>query len=372
MNPTPPHFAEALQLLERLIATPSPSRQEEGTATVLYDFFSRKGLCPQRERHNVWIVAPEYRPDRPTLLLNSHHDTVPPCAGWQRDPYQPQRVGDRLYGLGSNDAGGPLVALVAAFLEAASWPHRPYNLILAATAEEEVSGTHGIASVLQRLSPNGALPEAAIVGEPTALAMAVAERGLFVLDAEARGVAGHAARNEGRNAIYEAMADIEWIRSFRFPKSSPLLGPVQMTVTQIEAGTRHNVVPDRCRFVIDVRTNDCYTNEEVLATMRRHCRSRLMPRSLRLQPSRIADDHPLVQAARTLGIPCVGSPTLSDQALMPFPSVKIGPGQSARSHTADEYILLSEIAAGIERYIELLQTLCTTWPTSASTKKTHP
>ncbi len=362
MTDAPPFFAEAVALLERLIATPSLSRQEEGTAALLHDFFSRKGLKPRREGHNVWVVAPGFDAACPTLLLNSHHDTVPPCAGWQRDPYTPQRVGDRLYGLGSNDAGGPLVALIAVFLEAAQWPERSFNLIVAATAEEEVSGSGGIASVLHRLSPNGALPDAAIVGEPTCMAMAVAERGLFVVDAEAQGVAGHAARDEGRNAIYEALADIEWIRSYRFPKVSALLGPVKMTVTQIEAGTRHNVVPDRCRFVIDVRTNDCYTNEEVLATMQRHCRSRLVARSLRLQPSHIAADHPLVQAAARLGIERFGSPTLSDQALLPLPSVKMGPGDSARSHTADEYICLSEIAAGIETYRKLLHTLGILWP----------
>lgn len=361
MSSRPPFFAEAVLLLERLIATPSLSRQEDGTATLLYDFFSRKGLKPQREGHNVWVVAPDFDATRPTLLLNSHHDTVPPCAGWQRDPYVPQRAGDRLYGLGSNDAGGPLVALIAAFLEAARWTGRPFNLIVAATAEEEVSGSGGIASVLLRLSPNGALPDAAIVGEPTRMAMAVAERGLFVVDAEAQGVAGHAARDEGRNAIYEALSDIEWIRSYHFPKVSDLLGPVKMTVTQIEAGTRHNVVPDRCRFVIDVRTNDCYTNEEVLAIMQHHCRSRLVPRSLRLQPSHIAADHPLVQAAVHLGIERFGSPTLSDQALLPLPSVKMGPGDSARSHTADEYICLSEIATGIWTYLKLLRALGALW-----------
>ncbi len=365
MTPDAPFFAEAVALLERLIATPSLSRQEDGTAALLHDFFSRKGLEPRREGHNVWAVAPDFDPTRPTLLLNSHHDTVPPCAGWQRAPFAPTREGDRLYGLGSNDAGGPLVALIAAFLAAARWPHRPFNLIVAATAEEEVSGSGGISSVLDRLSPNGTLPDAAIVGEPTRMAMAVAERGLFVVDAEAEGVAGHAARDEGRNAIYEALADIEWIRSYRFPKASDLLGPVKMTVTQIEAGTRHNVVPDRCRFVVDVRTNDCYTNEEVLAVMQRHCRSRLVPRSLRLQPSHIAADHPLVLAAQRLGIARFGSPTLSDQALLPLPSVKMGPGDSARSHTADEYICLSEIADGIATYLELLRALCALWPQAA-------
>ncbi len=364
MKYTAPYFAEVLQLLERLIATPSLSRQEDATATLLFEFLAHKGLKPQRQGHNVWVVAPQVDPSQPVLVLNSHHDTVPPVEGWQRHPFQPQREGDRLYGLGSNDAGGPLVALVATFLEVAKWSARTFNLVLALTAEEEVSGAGGVAAILDRLSPVGGMPHAGVVGEPTSLRMATAERGLFVVDAQAVGKSGHAAYDGGINAIYEAMADIEWLRTYQFPKKSELLGPVRMSVTQIEAGTRHNVVPDRCRFVIDVRTNDCYTNEEVWEVMQAHCRSQLVPRSLRLQPSRIDPDHPLVQAARRIGLECYGSLTLSDQALMPFPTVKMGPGDSLRSHTADEYIQLSELQEGIVRYIDLLGALCDTWRAS--------
>ena len=343
----------AIALLRDLIATPSLSREEAGTATLIHDFLVAQGVTPQRSGHNVWARNRHWTPGKPVLLLNSHHDTVKPNPSWQRPPFVPTVEGDRLYGLGSNDAGGPLVALIATFLHFYDRPDLPWNLLLAATAEEEISGPQGIAALLPELGP----VDLAMVGEPTQMQPAIAEKGLMVIDGIAEGVAGHAAREEGVNAIYEALADLAWLRDCQFERVSDFLGPVKVSVTQIEAGSQHNVVPDRCRFVIDVRTNELYSNEEAFAYLDAHTRSRLEARSFRLNSSRLDPAHPIVARARQLGLTPYGSPTLSDQALMPFPSLKIGPGDSARSHTADEYIGLSEIRAGIDLYIRLLEGL---------------
>lgn len=347
------NYTEAsIDLLRQLIATPSFSREEDATADLLETYLREQGCQPERRGNNVWVRSASWRADRPTLLLNSHHDTVKPNQGYTRDPFAPTLEGDTLYGLGSNDAGGPLVSLIAAFLTLQHAAALAYNLILAATAEEEISGPNGIASILEEL---GAL-DAAIVGEPTMLEMAVAERGLMVLDGEVIGQSGHAAREEGVNALYLALEDIQRIRGYRFERTSDLLGPVKASVTQIAAGTQHNVVPDRCTFVVDVRVNELYDNPEVHQLLQDQLTAtRLTPRSYRLQSSRIDLDHPLVRAGRALGLPAYGSPTLSDQALLPIPSLKLGPGDSARSHTADEYIRLSEIAAGVETYVQLIR-----------------
>jgi acetylornithine deacetylase len=341
----------AVTVLEQLIATPSFSTQEQGTAEVIAGLFHVLSIPYQRHGHNVWARMLHWQEGKPVVLLNSHHDTVRPAAGWQRDPFTPTLEGDRLYGLGSNDAGGPLVSLIAAFMHFYQREGLPFNLILAATAEEEISGPNGIAALLGELPPIAL----GIIGEPTQLQMAIAERGLMVIDAVAKGKAGHAAREEGVNAIYLALEDIAWIKGYQFEQVSPLLGPVKATVTQIEAGYQHNVVPDTCTYVIDVRTQECYTNAEVLDLLQRHTHAELKPRSLRLNPSGIPESHPIVQAGLSLGLKTFGSPTLSDQALCPFPTIKIGPGDSARSHTADEYIAISEIEAGIEIYIQLLE-----------------
>jgi acetylornithine deacetylase len=343
--------SQAIALLQSLIATPSFSREEEETAAIIDRFLTDAGVTTHQKGHNIWAFNRQFDETKPNVLLNSHHDTVRPVAGWAKDPFSPDMEEGTLYGLGSNDAGGPLVSLIATFLHFYEREDLPFNLILAATAEEEISGANGIAAVLPEL------PEIAvgIIGEPTQMQLAIAERGLMVIDAEVTGIAGHAARNEGVNAIYLALKDIEWIRQHRFEQVSRLLGPVKATVTQIKAGHQHNVVPDRCDFVIDVRTNEHYTNAEVLEYLQIHTQSILVPRSLRLNPSGIPEDHPLVQAGIGLGMSTYGSPTLSDQALCPFPTVKIGPGDSARSHTADEYIKVSEVEEGIERYIALLE-----------------
>jgi acetylornithine deacetylase len=346
------NIKNSIELLRNLIATPSFSREEEATATLIEAFLREQGCRPERQGHNVWARSAHWRSDRPTLLLNSHHDTVKPNQGYTRDPFTPTLEGDTLYGLGSNDAGGPLVSLIAAFLTLQDDTELAYNLIVAATAEEEISGPNGVASILDELGPL----DCAIVGEPTSLEMAVAERGLMVLDGEVIGQSGHAAREEGVNALYLALEDIQRIRDYRFERTSDLLGPVKASVTQIAAGTQHNVVPDRCTFVVDVRVNELYDNPEVHQLLQDQlAAARLTPRSYRLRSSRIDLDHPLVRAGRALGLPAYGSPTLSDQALLPIPSLKLGPGDSARSHTADEYIRLSEIAAGVETYVQLIR-----------------
>lgn len=340
---------EAARLLEQLIRIPGTSRNEAEKADFLQHYLEEHGANPRREGNNVWCEQPDRGSECPTLLLNAHIDTVKPATGWQRNPYQPVWEEDRLYGLGSNDCGGGLTTLLQVFL-ALKDQALPYRLVFLASAEEEVSGRNGIERVLPLLPR----PDVAIVGEPTAMQPAVAEKGLMVFDCTAHGKAGHAARNEGVNAIYQALTDIEWFRTYAFKKVSPLLGKVKMSITMIEAGSQHNVVPDQCCFVVDVRPNELYTNTEVLDIVRRHVSCEVVPRSTRLSSSCIDLSHPLVQRAIALGGTPFGSPTLSDQALMSFPSFKWGPGDSARSHTADEYICLSELRQAVELYVRLL------------------
>ena len=340
---------DAVELLKALISTPSVSRDETAAADVFAGFIGSYGL-PVRRIGNNLLVQEELNPAKPTLLLNAHIDTVKPVSTWTRDPFTPTIDGDRLYGLGSNDCGGGLVSLLQVYrmLRGMSIP---YNLVYLASCEEEVSGANGFSLALPELPPI----DVAIVGEPTGMQPAIAEKGLMVIDGVAHGKSGHAARDEGVNAIYEALDDLVWLRDYRFRKVSPLLGPTKMTVTVINSGTQHNVVPDECRFVIDVRTNEYYKNEYLFAFLQKQMKKcELKARSFRLSSSRIADDHPLVKRCLQLGMSPFGSPTLSDQALMPFPSLKLGPGQSCRSHSADEYICLSEIAHAIKTYVLLI------------------
>lgn len=348
------YTAEAVELLKWLIATPSVSRDEARAADVMETFMRDHGMECRREGNNVWTVSRDYDESRPTLLLNAHIDTVKPVETWTRNPFEPSLEGDRLYGLGSNDCGGGLVSLLQAFRavsETVSEEDRTYNMVYLASAEEEVSGRDGISRVLPMLPPI----DVAIVGEPTGMQPATAEKGLMVIDGVAHGKSGHAARNEGVNAIYEALDDLVWLRDWRFDRVSELLGPVKMSVTVVNAGTQHNVVPDECRFVIDVRSNELYTNEELFDIILSHVRSELKARSFRLGSSRIDPSHPLVRRMVAMGMRPFGSPTLSDQALMPFPSLKLGPGESSRSHSADEYICVSEIENAIEKYQQILR-----------------
>lgn len=342
--------AEAMQLLEGMIVRPSFSREEANVADYIEDFMKSVQLKPQRWGNNLCCLSEVMKSERPTLLLNAHLDTVKPVAGWTRDPFTPTYEGDRLYGLGSNDCGGGLVSLLQTFILLRRYDSLPYNLVFLASAEEEVSGRGGIESVLPLLPKI----DVAIVGEPTGMQPATSEKGLMVLDVTARGLAGHAARNEGVNAIYEALVDIEWFRSHHFERVSPLLGEVKMTVTMIQAGTQHNVVPAECRFTVDVRSNECYSNQELLDEIVMNVRSEVVARSTRLNASGIDVQHPLVQMAMAMGKKPFGSPTLSDQALMPFPSFKMGPGDSARSHTADEFICRHEVEAAIRDYCAII------------------
>jgi len=364
MMDAPNHIAslqdDAVGLLKELIATPSFSREEDQTAGVITRFLGLKRIEHARVANNVYAFNTHFDPAKPTVLLNSHHDTVRPAKGWVRDPFDPTVVDERLYGLGSNDAGGALVSLIAAFLHFHAREGLPWNLAIAATAEEEVSGPGGVEYLLNNTHFNEALQGSqmlgAVVGEPTGMQLAVAEMGLMVVDAVAHGRSGHAARNEGDNAILHAMEDIRWIEGHRFERVSDMLGPNKMTVTVIHTENRaHNVVPDRCEFTVDVRVNDAYTFEQVLEEMRDHMRSEIRPRSTRLKPTRITDDHPLVKAGISLGRTRYGSPTTSDKALMPFPALKMGPGDSARSHTPDEYIHLAEIREAVSLYVSLLE-----------------
>jgi acetylornithine deacetylase/succinyl-diaminopimelate desuccinylase-like protein len=342
--------SEAIKLLQELISIPSYSKEEEGVASLIQHFFQNRGIEVQRMGNNVWVTNRYFDPAKPTILLNSHHDTVKPNPQYTRDPFAPDIIDGKLFGLGSNDAGGPLVALIAAFIHFYHSKDLSYNLLLAATAEEEISGSGGIESIW-RLLPS---VDFAIVGEPTLCCMATAEKGLMVLDCVSRGKAGHAAREEGVNAIYQALPDMEWFRSYRFPLVSDTLGPVKMTISVINAGKQHNVVPAECHFVVDVRVTDRYTLEDLLEIIRQHVKCEVNPRSMRMRPSGIPADHPLVKAAISLNIERYGSPTTSDQALIPVPSIKMGPGDSARSHTADEFIFVDEIKTGIARYIDVL------------------
>jgi len=344
---------EYIALLEKLISTPSLSGEENKTAELIQDFFTLKKIEVQRKKSNVFVRSKCFDADKPTILLNSHHDTVKPNASWKKDPFTPVVVDGKLYGLGSNDAGGALVSLMAAFIKYYDQQDLNYNLIFAATAEEEISGINGVELILPDLGEI----DFAIVGEPTNMQLAIAEKGLMVLDCTSKGKSGHAARDEGDNAIYHAIKDITWFKDFKFDRSSDKLGSIKMSVTVIDAGTQHNVIPDECKFVVDVRTTDAYKNEEILDIIRENVSCEVNPRSTRLQSSGLPEGHILVKCAEKLKINTFGSPTLSDQALMPFPSVKIGPGDSARSHTADEYIGIQEIRDGIGSYIKILKTL---------------
>ena len=340
---------EAVGLLKELIAIPSVSREEAQAADCLQRYIELQGMETGRKGNNVWCLSPAFDLKRPTLLLNSHIDTVKPVAGWRKDPFAPTESNGRIYGLGSNDAGASVVSLLQVFL-ALCRTAQPYNLVFLASCEEEVSGAGGIECVLPLLPPISF----ALVGEPTEMQPAIAEKGLMVLDVTATGRSGHAARDEGDNAIYKVLDDVAWFRDYRFPRVSPLLGPVKMSVTQVNAGTQHNVIPDRCTFVVDIRSNECYTNEELFAEICRHLHCEAKARSFRLGSSHAPEGHPLVQRAIELGRVPFGSPTLSDQALMPFPSMKMGPGKSSRSHTADEFIFIKEIEEAISLYLRLL------------------
>ncbi len=341
----------AIRLLKRLIATPSFSKEEQVTAQLIEFFLKDCGVKTYTKKNNVWAYNKHFDSAKPTILLNSHHDTVKPNSGYTRDPFAADEENGKLYGLGSNDAGGCLVSLIATFLYFYPQENLTYNFCLAATAEEEISGNDGLELIIPEL---GSL-DFAIVGEPTQMHLAIAERGLMVLDCVAHGKAGHAAREEGENAIYKALKDIEWFRSYQFPRVSEVFGPLKMSVTIIHAGSQHNVVPAQCDFTVDVRVTDAYRNEEVLEIIRQHVDCEVNPRSIRLKPSSIVKDHPLVKAGIALGRKTYGSPTTSDQALLNIPSLKIGPGDSARSHSADEFIYVDEIKEGIEIYIKLLE-----------------
>ncbi len=342
--------SEAVALLQSLIAIPSISREETAAADYLQNYIELQGMTAGRQGNNVWCLSPMFDLNKPTLLLNSHIDTVRPVSGWRKDPFTPRLESNgKLYGLGSNDAGASLASLLQVFFTL-SRRAQPYNLIYLASCEEEVSGKGGVESVLPQLPPIAF----AVVGEPTEMQPAIAEKGLMVLDVTATGRSGHAARNEGDNAIYKVLNDIAWFRDFSFPKVSPLLGPVKMSVTMVQAGTQHNVIPDRCTFVVDVRSNECYTNQELFDEITRHLSCQAQARSFRLGSSHVSPEHPLVRRAVQLGRVPFGSPTLSDQALMPFPSLKMGPGKSSRSHTADEFVFVREIEEAIGLYLELL------------------
>ena len=345
----------AVELLKVLISTPSISREESDATDKLQHFIERGApvrFDMHRHLNNIWCIAPGYDATRPTLLLDAHIDTVKPVAGWSKHPFTPIVDGDIIYGLGSNDDGASLVTMLQVFYQICQNP-QSYNTIFLVSAEEEVSGKNGIEAVIPLLPPISC----AIIGEPTGMQPAIAEKGLMVLDCTAKGVAGHAARNEGVNAIYKAIEDIDWFRNYSYPKSSPLLGDVKMTVTQVNAGKQHNVIPDSCSYVVDIRSNECYSNSELLDIIGSNVSSEVKARSTRLNSSSISAEHPLVKRAVVLGRKPYGSPTLSNQALLSIPTLKMGPGDSSRSHTANEYIRISEIREGIKLFAEMLDGL---------------
>ena len=346
------YFYDAIDLLKGMITRPSYSREETEVSDFLQSQWQKAGHQVCRKENNLWCVAPGFDATRPTILMNSHIDTVQPVAGWDKDPFVPEEDDDCLYGLGSNDAGASVVALYEAFV-LLSAKNQPYNLIFLASAEEEISGKNGVECVLDELPPI----TFGLVGEPTAMQPAVAEKGLMVLDCISRGVSGHAGRNEGVNAISEAIKDIHWFHNYTFPKQSDFLGPVKMTTTLIKAGTQHNVIPDCCEFTVDIRSNEFYSNDELYHTIKEQVACEVTSRGFRLNSSRSDPNHPFVQRAVMLGKTPFGSPALSDQALMSFPTVKIGPGDSSRSHTANEFIRLSEIREAIDLYVRMLDQL---------------
>ncbi len=337
-----------ITLLQRIIQTPSISGEENAVCTLLEQWMTAEGITVHRIENNLWAECGE-GPE--TILLNAHIDTVKPSPSYTRDPFGGECDTQTIYGLGANDDGGSVIAMLAVFMDIMHQPIPDKRIVLALTAEEENSGRKGIELVLPEIGPI----DYAIVGEPTSLEMAVAERGLLVLDCEAKGKAGHAARNEGINALYIALEDIQTLRNYEFEQVSPFLGKVKMTTTMIQAGTQHNVVPDTCRFVVDIRSNGLYTNEEILAILRPMLRSTITPRSTRLNASSTPLDTPIIQRAQALGIPIYGSPTMSNMALLACPKVKFGPGDSSRSHTANEYIHIHEIEKAITLYKQLLQ-----------------
>ncbi|HXS56512.1 MAG TPA: M20 family metallo-hydrolase [Hanamia sp.] len=344
-------ISDAIKLLKNLISTPSFSKEENKTADILEQFLKNRNIKANRYLNNVWATNKFFDPNKTTLLLNSHHDTVKPNAGYTLNPFEPIEKEGKLFGLGSNDAGGPLVSLLATFVHFYE-ADIPFNIIFAGTAEEEISGKNGVEILLDHLPKI----DCAIVGEPTLMNMAVAEKGLLVLDCVAYGIAGHAARNEGVSALYIAMQDISWLSSFQFPKISPFLGPVHIAVTSVNTPNKtHNIVPSECNFLVDIRVNELYSFEEIISIIKQNIKSGIQPRSIRLKSSFIDENHPLVMAGKQMNITSYGSPTCSDMALMAFPSLKIGPGDSARSHTADEFIYVNEIEEGIEKYIKLIK-----------------
>ncbi len=347
---------DAINLLKTLITIPSFSKEEDRTAVILNTFLLVRNVNTQRIKNNIWATNLYFDATKPTILLNSHHDTVKPNKGYTLEPFSPFESNGKLYGLGSNDAGASLVSLLATFLFYYDQQNLPYNIVFVASAEEEISGQDGIELVL----PSLPAIDFGIVGEPTQLEMAIAERGLLVLDVVATGKAGHAARDEGENALYKLLPDLEWFRTYTFPKTADLLGGVKMTVTVIETENKqHNVIPSTCKMVVDVRVNELYTFEEILATIGQHVKSEVTPRSLRMRSTGIDLDHVLIKAGLALNKGYYGSATTSDKALMPFPTLKMGPGDSARSHTADEYIFINEIEEGIVTYIQLLENIFT-------------
>lgn len=341
---------EALDLLCRLISIPSFSNEESLAADYLEGLLLSKGYKITRVQNNLLVTGKCYDEKKPTLLLNSHLDTVKPCSGWTINPFEPTIHDGKLFGLGANDAGASLVALLSAFFYC-DMPESPCNLLFLASAEEEISGKDGLELILPELSGK---VNAAIVGEPTQLQLAIAEKGLLVLDCYVKGKSGHAARQEGSNAIGLALRDISWFMNYQFEKESDVLGPVCMQVTMINSGTQHNVVPDHCHFVVDIRVTDAYTHEEILELIRAHVKCKVQPRSMRLRSTLIPEDHPLVQSGKSIGAEVFGSSTLSDKALMPWPTLKVGPGDSARSHTSDEFIYLNELVEGINFYKHLI------------------
>lgn len=353
MKTTDTLYTEAIELLKTLIQTPSFSKEEEKTADILEQFLRDKEIATNRKHNNIWSVNQHFDATKPSILLNSHHDTVRPNKEYTKDPFKAIEEDGKLYGLGSNDAGGCLVSLMAVFVHFYKQENLAYNLILAVTAEEEISGDNGLRSILSELP----ILDFAIVGEPTEMQLAISEKGLLVIDAYAEGISGHAAHDNTLNAISQAMKDIEWLHLYKFPKQSDTLGEVKMSVTQIQAGTQHNVIPASCHFVIDVRFNDKYTNKEVFECINQHTKSKLVARSFKHNSSSIAISHPIVQSGISLGRTTYGSATLSDQTVLTCASLKLGPGVSSRSHTADEFIYLQEIKEGIELYIKILQPL---------------
>ena len=345
-------FYDSIDLLKQMIAIPSHSKEEGLVADILQNYIQNRGLTPQRKGNNIWSISPDFDSNKPTILLNSHIDTVKPVAGWTVNPYEPIEEGNKLIGLGSNDAGASVVSLLHAFMMLIQ-KEQTNNFIFLASCEEEISGKNGVESVLQDLPPIAF----GLVGEPTNMNPAIAEKGLMVLDCFVYGVSGHAARAEGQNAIYKAIPVINWFQTYEFPKYSDLLGKVKMSVTMIQSGTQHNVIPDLCTFVVDVRSNECYSNIELFDIIAQNCGCEIKARSVRLNSSGVSLDHPVVQRAILLGREPFGSPTLSDQALMPFPTLKIGPGDSSRSHSANEFIGTQEIREAIDMYVRLMDGL---------------